>query len=64
MTYGQGASSALPVWGLFLNKVYKDKSLGYSQDDKFEVPEDFVPCDSAWQNTPAIYDSSIEEVMD
>ena len=44
MTYGQGASSALPVSALFLQKVYKDKSLGYSADETFDIPEGFDPC--------------------
>lgn len=44
MRDGQGASMALPVWGIFMNKVYKDKSLGYSQEECFEIPEDFDPC--------------------
>ena len=29
-TYGQGAREALPLYGLFMQKVYKDKSLGVS----------------------------------
>jgi len=42
---GQGASMALPIYGLFMQKVYADKSLGYSEDEKFEVPERFEdPC--------------------
>lgn len=44
MLYGQGASMALPVWAIYMNKVYADKSLGYSQDEKFVFPEDFDPC--------------------
>ncbi len=44
MVHGQGAAMALPVWGLFMQKVYKDKSLGYSQDEKFDIPDDFDPC--------------------
>ncbi len=44
MTYGQGASLALPIWAKYMNKVYKDTSLGYSQDEQFELPEGFNPC--------------------
>ena len=44
MRDGQGASMALPVWGLYMQKVYADKSLGYSQDEHFDIPEDFDPC--------------------
>ena len=44
MVDGQGAAMALPIWGLYMQKVYKDKSLGYSQDEKFNIPDDFDPC--------------------
>ncbi len=46
MQYGQGASMALPIWAIYMNKVYADKSLGYSQEEKFEFPEGFDPCNS------------------
>lgn len=41
---GQGASMALPIFGLFMQKVYADPSLGYSETETFDVPEDFSPC--------------------
>ena len=44
MLYGQGASMALPVWAIYMNKVFADKSLGYSQDEHFEIPDGFDPC--------------------
>lgn len=44
MRDGQGASMALPVWGLYMQKVYADKTLGYSQDERFDIPDDFDPC--------------------
>lgn len=44
MRDGQGASMALPIWGLFMQKVFADKSLGYSQDEHFDIPGDFDPC--------------------
>jgi penicillin-binding protein 1A len=30
---GQGSHTALPIWGLYMKKVYSDKSLGISQGD-------------------------------
>ncbi len=39
ITYGQGASMALPIWGLYMNKNYEDVELGISKED-FEEPED------------------------
>ena len=44
MALGQGASMALPVFALYLQKVYKDTSLGYSPDAVFDLPEGFNPC--------------------
>lgn len=37
ITYGQGASMALPIWGLYMRKNYRHKELGVS-DGAFEVP--------------------------
>lgn len=37
MQYGQGAAAALPVFGLFMKKVYGDKELKYSKGD-FALP--------------------------
>ena len=44
MTDGQGASMALPVWSLYMQKVFADESLGYHQTDSFYIPEGFDPC--------------------
>lgn len=41
MAVGQGASMALPIYGLFMQKVYGDADLGYSQYTDFEVPEEY-----------------------
>ncbi|WP_282054052.1 penicillin-binding protein 1A [Maribacter luteus] len=38
ITYGQGASMALPIWGLYMKKNYADKDLGVS-DGAFAEPE-------------------------
>ncbi|MCL1942823.1 MAG: penicillin-binding protein [Candidatus Azobacteroides sp.] len=44
MLHGQGASMALPIYGIYMNKVYADKSLGYSQDTNFNIPSGFTEC--------------------
>ncbi len=36
---GQGAAMSLPVWALYMKKVYANSVLGYSPDEKFEIPE-------------------------
>lgn len=42
---GQGASMALPIYALYMQKVYADKTLGYSEEESFEIPEKFAnPC--------------------
>ena len=44
MALGQGARAALPVYGLYMKKVYADPKLKYKQDAKFEVPEGVSVC--------------------
>jgi len=36
---GGGHSMALPIYALFMQKVYADSTLGYSKEDIFEKPE-------------------------
>lgn len=47
MSYGQGASMALPIWAKYMKKVYNDKSLRYKQNEIFKIPNGFDPCGSA-----------------
>lgn len=45
MAQGQGAAMALPIYGLYMKKVYADKLLPYSQTLQFpEPPAGFSPC--------------------
>jgi penicillin-binding protein 1A len=48
MSNGQGAAAALPIYGLFMKKVYADEVLhnryGISTADKFDIPENFDMC--------------------
>lgn len=49
ITYGQGATAALPIWGYFMEKCYEDEDLQISTDE-FERPDGFnikVDCWSA-----------------
>lgn len=41
---GQGSNSALPVWAIFMKKVYADPTLNISKGD-FEIPKDGVPAE-------------------
>ena len=44
MKMGQGATMALPIWAYFMKKVYRDRSLPYNPEAKFNLPEGFDPC--------------------
>ena len=41
MSAGQGANMALPIWAIYMQKVYADEELGYSVEEQFDVPEWF-----------------------
>ena len=43
MAQGQGASMALPICALYIQKVLADEDLGYSPDEQFDVPAWFDP---------------------
>jgi penicillin-binding protein 1A len=45
---GQGASTALPIWGYYMRKVYADRTLPYHDETEFERPINFsvnINCD-------------------
>ncbi len=68
MADGQGASMALPIYGLYISKVYADESLPYKQDQKFSFPSNIDLCDKEFlgefvdESTPT--ESSIDGVFD
>ena len=43
MSAGQGANMALPIWSIYMQKVYANEELGYTTDEQFDVPEWFDP---------------------
>ncbi|MCQ2313014.1 MAG: transglycosylase domain-containing protein [Paludibacteraceae bacterium] len=43
MSNGQGAATALPIYGLYMQKIYADPDLGYTEDETFDIPEWFDP---------------------
>ena len=62
MALGQGARAALPIYGFYMQKVYADKKLPYSQDAKFEFPADFNACaGEVFENTES---NEVEEVTE
>jgi penicillin-binding protein 1A len=57
ITYGQGATMALPIWGIFMKKCYEDKTLNVSKED-FKAPEELsirVNCNQKAIDTLGIY---------
>ncbi len=46
--YGQGACMALPIWGLFMDKCYKDKELNVSKSS-FDRPEKITIKVDCWK---------------
>ncbi len=44
MALGQGAKAALPIYGLYMKRVYGDPKLKYNQSAKFDVPEGVKVC--------------------
>lgn len=64
MASGQGAAAALPIWATYMNKVYADKTLGYSPEASFNIPEGFSPCgnDSTSTHIDSLY--GIDDVFE
>lgn len=58
---GQGANMALPIWAYYMKKVFADRSLGYDPNEKFDIPEDFNPCVSEFDDYSV---GGIEEVFE
>lgn len=45
MDHGQGAHAALPIWGMFMDKVYADSlTFRYLPSKRFDIPKDYDPC--------------------
>ena len=58
---GQGAAMALPIFAIYIKKVFADRSLGYNPDAKFDIPEEFDPCASIGDD---IDEFGIDEVFE
>ncbi len=44
MAYAQGAAAALPIFGLYMRKIYNDPTIDITEQDKFELTPGFDPC--------------------
>ncbi|MXO07362.1 penicillin-binding protein 1A [Flavobacterium sp. HBTb2-11-1] len=60
LTYGQGATAALPVWGYFMKKCYADKSLQVSKGE-FERPANLSIKVDCYQRPAVVKDTTQTE---
>lgn len=56
MQRGQGAAAALPIWAIYMKKVYADRSLGYDPGEHFQLPDGYDPCSSSEEEEDGIDD--------
>jgi penicillin-binding protein 1A len=56
ITYGQGATAALPIWGYFMEKCYEDPDLLVSKDP-FEKPENMSIKVDCWTAPKRVVDT-------
>lgn len=63
MAFGQGAKAALPIYGLYMKKVYNDPKLPYSQDTKFEFPDNLNLCGAEHYTVTHVTEEESEEVQ-
>ena len=66
LTYGQGATMALPIWGQYMKALYQDEDVQVSKED-FEKPENLsikVECDGENADDEAAEDQTPEYQVD
>lgn len=63
LTYGQGATAALPVWGYFMKKCYADKNLQISKSE-FERPANLSIKVDCYQRPAVVKDTTQTEQKD
>ena len=62
MQYGQGAAMALPIFALYMKKVYADSRLGYNENAVFDLEEGYNPC--SFVEGALVEENDIEEVYE
>ena len=55
---------ALPVFAYYMQSLYKDKTLGYSEDAVFDVPAGFNPCPTEDAGVEDEEGESLEEIFE
>jgi penicillin-binding protein 1A len=64
MAMGQGASMALPIFALYMQRIYKDSRLGYNESAVFDLPQGYNPCDMDESGLSDDEEDSIEEIFE
>jgi penicillin-binding protein 1A len=66
IAYGQGASMALPIWGMYMKSCYEDEDLNISKED-FEKPANLsynLDCSKKAEEDPDKKEDDSEDVLD
>jgi penicillin-binding protein 1A len=62
LTYGQGAVMALPIWGMYMRKIYDDDAMVYKVSEKpFERPANLSIKVDCWR--PPVNDTIEEDTL-
>ena len=64
MLYAQGAAAALPICAKFYTKVFANEELGYSPDEKFNIPKDYDPCAGVTLSEEEFENVGIDDIFD
>lgn len=67
MAFGQGARAALPIYGLYMQKVYSDPKLPYKQDARFTFPDNYNACEGEqieFSSTSSSEEESVEGIFE
>lgn len=64
--YGQGANMALPIWALFMKRMYEDEKINFPKE-RFSIPENFsgkLVCGPVYQEGEELQHKKEENVAD
>jgi len=64
ITYGQGASMALPIWALYMKSNYADEELGISMEEFPEPEEQTINIDCSKETEETIEKNNLEDDLD
>lgn len=62
MSMGQGATVSLPIWAIYMKKVYNNLELGYDSNAKFDLPEGYNPC--VKEDSVTVDDFTVDDIFE